>query len=78
MTQTEKAEARYELIESIKTLEEQEYRCYGIRLIFAGAAVDVEDLSLHRDEVETLVERCNRLQLSPLHFQDVLEDFMAR
>ena len=78
MKQTEKAEARYELIESIKTLEEQEYRCYGIRLIFAGAAVDVEDLSLRRDEVEILVGRCNRLQLSPLHFQDVLEDFMAR
>ena len=78
MTQTERATAQYELIESYKTLEEQFYRCYGIRLLFAGASVEVEDLSMDRREVEELVQKCNRLELSPLHFQDVLEDFMNR
>ncbi len=78
MTQTEQNSAHYELIESEKTLDGRPYRCYGIRLCFAGTTVDVEDLSLNRQEVEELAERCNRLSLSPLHFQDVLEDFMER
>ncbi len=72
------SKAVYELLVSEKTLEGISYICYGISLHFAGAVVNVEDLSLNRDEVELLVERCNRLELSPLHFQAVIEDFMER
>lgn len=78
MTQTEQSTAYYKLIETQKNMDGRPYRCYGIRLCFAGATVDVEDLSLNRQEVEELTEKCNRLSLSPLHFQDVLEDFMER
>ncbi len=71
-------QATYELLCSKKTLDGLSYSCYGICLRFAGTAVKVEDLSLNRAEVEQLVERCNRLELSPLHFQEVLNDFMER
>lgn len=76
MLQMQKVE--YALITTEKSLEGMDYVCYGIRMSYAGAQVSVEDLSLCKEEVEELIERCNRLELSPMHFQDVLEDFMAR
>lgn len=76
MLQTQRAE--YELIESRKELEGRNYCCYGVKLRYAGTEVCVEDLSLDRSEVEKLVKLCNELELSPLHFRDVLEDFLAR
>ncbi len=76
MLQTQKAE--YELIQSEKILDGKQYRCYGIRMLYAGTEVSVEDLSLQQQEVEKLVRLCNEQELSPLHFQDVLEDFLAR
>lgn len=69
--------ANYQLIESEKELEGQVYRCYGIQLSYAGAEVTMEDLSLDREKVERLVKLCNELALSPLHFRDVLEDFLG-
>ena len=73
---TQKAE--YTLIKSEKTLEGQQYLCYGIKMLYAGAEVTVEDLSLHREEIEKLVRLCNEQELSPIHFRDVLEDFLGR
>ncbi len=73
---TSTKQAQYRLIISRKELEGRTYTCYGVALHFAGATVEVEDLSLDRSAVEQLVERCNRLELSPLHFQEVLSDFM--
>ena len=76
MLQVKKAE--YALLESTKELDGATYRCYGVRLCYAGAEIDVEDLSLNRKEVEELVKLCNDLELSPQHLHDVLEDFLAR
>ena len=69
--------AHYEVVTSTKTLDGLPYVCYGIAMTYAGATVTVEDISLNRAEVEALSERCNRLELSPLHFKEVLEDFMG-
>jgi len=69
---------RYELISAEHELEGSRYRSWGIRLCYAGVQVEVQDLSLDREAVEELVARCNRGQLSPVHFQDVLQDFLAR
>lgn len=76
MIQTQKAV--YELLVTNHVLEGRPYTAYGIVLTYAGVQVEVEDLSLRQSEVEELVERCNRLDLSPCHFQDVLDDFLAR
>ena len=76
MLQTQKAE--YTLLESQKEMDGKSYYCFGVNLSYAGTEVCVEDLSLHRSEVEKLVKLCNEQELSPLHFRDVLEDFLAR
>ena len=35
------------------------------------------DLSSNETEVAELVKMCNRLKLSPMHLQDVVEDFLT-
>lgn len=35
------------------------------------------DLSSNETEVAELVKTCNRLKLSPMHLQDVVEDFLT-
>ena len=76
MLQTQKAE--YTLLESQKEMDGKSYQCFGVKLSYAGTEVCVEDLSLNRSEVEKLVKLCNEQDLSPLHFRDVLEDFLER
>lgn len=48
---------------------------YGISL--AQSAVSFSDITVDREEAARLVELCNRLQLSPIHLQDVVDDFLA-
>lgn len=72
----DRSSAAYELLTTEKTLDGRTYCCYGVRLCYAGVTVCVEDLSLDREAVQDLVEKCNRLQLSPIHFRDVAEDFL--
>jgi hypothetical protein len=36
------------------------------------------DLGTNREAITHLVETCNRLSLSPIHFSDVVEDFLAQ
>ena len=38
----------------------------------------VKDISLDKEAVAALAERCQRLHLSPVHLMDVIEDFLAR
>ena len=56
---------------------------YGIALCeqSAGECVilaSAVDLTCDRAVAERLVETCNRLDLSPVHFREVIEDFLAR
>lgn len=69
---------RYEMIETVKGAgTEDAYCCYGIRMIDAdGDTISIEDLSLEQNRLEKLVRLCNKLQLSPLHFWDVANDFV--
>ena len=57
------------------------YVSYGIALIDPESPREitevVSDLSCDRAAVTKLVERCNALQLSPVHFRDVMEDFLS-
>ena len=54
------------------------------RIFYGIAALDGETILLaarslgsDRGRVEALIDNCNRLGLSPLHFWDVVEDFLA-
>lgn len=64
---------RYRMIESQITDEQgNTHQTYGIE-----AYATVKDLSVNRFAVATLIEKCNRLALSPIHLMDVAEDFVA-
>lgn len=61
----------------------EERTAYGIALCKRGAGEcevieAIRDLGGDRGEIEHLADACNRLSLSPIHFRDVVEDFLAR
>ena len=72
-------DCKYILIRDTYTDGTQRRIGYGI------AALDREsvtisaahDLSSNETEVAELVKMCNRLKLSPMHLQDVVEDFLT-
>ena len=55
---------------------------YGITLCQTDAGVpiiirSVTDLTTDKARARALVDRCNRLALSPIHLDDIIEDFLA-
>ena len=59
------------------TKESQEIA--GCRLIRYGIGCrwrEILGLSHNRQAVEWLVERCNTLELDPIHLEDVVQDFL--
>ena len=57
-------------------------RSYGIALVaeYDGSCevlLSFVDLSRNSYAVDILVERCNRLQLDPIHLPDVIDDFLV-
>ena len=51
-------------------------RTYGIECLVDGNSYKkIDDISLDADAVATLVSKCNRLSLDPLHIIDIAEDF---
>lgn len=66
---------RYFVVEEkLENPEIGEYISYGIRM---EGGLSVSDVSLNRDAVEDLVGRMNDGELDPIHFFDVIEDFVA-
>ena len=71
-------DCKYILIRDTYSDDNGNHTGYGI------VAVDHEskivsaatDLSCNKDEVARLVQMCNELELSLVHFQDVVEDFL--
>lgn len=37
----------------------------------------IHDITSDRQALEELVEKCNRKHLSPIHLNDIVEDFLA-
>ena len=55
---------------------------YGIALCQTDAGVpiiirSVADLTTDKARARSLVDRCNRLALSTIHLDDIIEDFLA-
>lgn len=38
---------------------------------------EVKDISTDKHKIEKLVNLCNELELSPIHLDDVIEDFLV-
>lgn len=45
---------------------------YGIEL--PDVNISIKDVFCRREEAETFIEKCNRLDLSPIHLYDVIDD----
>lgn len=75
-------EQKYVLIKSSYKLEEAEHTTYGIGIADAhdGGSELIEavsGLSCDKQRVERLAELCTKLELSPEHLYDVIDDFLA-
>ncbi len=65
------------VVRSRITVEGKEYDTYGIEIKSEAGYAVVHDISVDRDEVETLCRRIRRGHLAPCHLQDVAEDFVG-
>ena len=74
----------YGVLEEKFSLGARERKAYGIAA-YSGADADgtatvvahVSDITCDEAAIGELVELCNRLELSPMHLYDVVEDFLA-
>lgn len=64
----------YQLIKSKVNDEDGNiFDTYGI----SYKEIVIEDISTNKTNVEKLVRLCNELELSPIHLNDVVEDFLV-
>ena len=66
----------YIVFEQEILVEESQSRItYGIE--HQGGQERIGDLSVEKNEVERLADWMNRMEISPIHMQDVAEDWLA-
>lgn len=66
----------YKLIFNLQVNEQgKSYRAYGIA---ASDGQTIEDISAERRPIKKMVHTINRLKLDPVHFRDVVEDYLLR
>lgn len=73
--------ASYEVFEETKEIESVgRLVTFGIVAAATCGRADlrVSDISTNRSVVEQLADECNRHDVSPMHFMDILEDFWGR
>lgn len=74
----------YGISEEIYILKNDRRVSYGI-VIYANADEDgtatiidsIRDITADKEKLAHLVDECNRLELSPIHLRDVIEDFVG-
>ena len=71
---------RYEVHEeSLFSQEMGNYKSFGIAAYCNGEMVTyISDVSLRRDDVEHLAELCTTFALSPVHMNDIVEDYFGQ
>lgn len=57
----------------IKTKKGEDITTYGITY----GPIEFKDISIHKEKIEKLIELCNKGNLSPIHLEDVVEDFLT-
>jgi len=65
---------KYILIQSTYSVDGKTHTGYGIGYA-DNSSLAFEDLTLNPTTITKLVKLCNELDLSPIHFKDVVEDF---
>ncbi len=75
----------YGIVQELYAIETEHRISYGIAAYTnmsedgtATIVASVRDISSDKHQVEELVNLCNHLQLSLLHLDDVIEDFLSQ
>ncbi len=71
---------RYQIYKGMYQIGDSNYIGYGIEIIHTVSGMRymiVEDIDTSEEAVSELIERCNRLNLSPDHIYEVVEDYFA-
>ena len=74
----------YGVSEETYSLNNQTRTAYGI-VIYSNAEEDgtativgsIRDVTPNKEKMERLVSACNKLELSPIHIYDVIDDFIG-
>ena len=76
--------AAYGICEEIYELQGERRISYGIAVYDDGVGKNtatvlyrISDITPDRDRLSELVDRCNLLKLSPIHLDEVVEDFLS-
>ena len=72
---------KYEIMEEKNVLEGTIWTVYGIAVYNEEnheLIASVRNVSSNKEQITLFVERCNHLQLSPIHLQDAIEDFLLQ
>ena len=74
-------DAFYRVIATSRRIGIKQILTYGISVQSHSKDYEsfvIPDIATDREDVEELAALCNRLQLSPIHLADVIEDFLGR
>lgn len=73
--------SRVEITEKLKKTEEcEEVKVYGLKFYISGEnsfSKTIEDISCDREQLKNFREVLQESDLSPIHIQDVIEDFIT-
>ena len=72
-------DCKYVLVSDTYSDDTGTHEGYGIALIDRESVTisAAHDLSCSESEVDDLVRKCNRMKISPIHFQDIVDDFLT-
>lgn len=57
------------------------YQAYGIAAFavhenYSQEIMHISDISTDKERLSLLIEKCNRLKVSPIHLKEIIEDFI--
>ena len=67
------------LIDTVRDDDGNQHTVYGIQSVSSDETVvlSISDISFDSQKAQVFVDLCNSLELSIIHFYDVLDDFLA-
>ena len=71
--------ARYKLIKNSRIIDNTRYMVYGIECYYDNNYYDsFYDIVLNKSEAQEICDFLNKHNISPVHFIDIVEDFIAK
>lgn len=71
------SETKYFLIQNRYVIDSETHIGYGIGYRGYDQTILFEDVSFDIEKISMLIELCNTISLSPIHFAEVIDDFLT-